>query len=430
MGATCSRRKQEPEEIKDVNVVVSDGGGRTVKMLVGTRYNTGEALRTRAAGLFSIPQAEAVLMCGAEKVDDEEELLKTRRSALLGAAPQLQLLRSRRHMAMSGAHSGGISIWDVERGEITKKLPPEHLGGIWCLEVNWASQRCVSGSDDKTLRVWDMDRARAGVCRGHEDGVTCVSVDWSQNCILSGSLDKTMKQWNMKDNSCVKTFSGHESGVQCLSVDWTAKEALSGSLDKTLRLWTIENGDCTKTFEGHEAAVTDLRVDWVSRRAVSSSCAKPQIGPAARRHLNGWERLRGGGVAAEQGNNLKLWDVDSGSCLKTFAGHERDILGIDVDWASQRILTAGVDKVLKQWNLESGECLTTYSGHTEFLTCVRADWAARKAITGSGNTEIRMWDLDSAECLSVWKLDDTDCSMNRGQVRVLNLEPFPSKPPA
>merc|ERR1719491_550897 len=79
------------------------------------------------------------------------------------------------------------------------------------------------------------------------------------------------------------------------------------------------------------------------------------------------------------------------------------------------------------WNLDSGECLLTFSGHTDFLTCVHADWAGRRVITGSGNTEIRMWDLDSAECLSVWKLDATDCSMNRGQVRALVLEPAASQ---
>ena len=46
--------------------------------------------------------------------------------------------------------------------------------------------KIVSGSDDKTVRVWDMQGKELAICRGHEDGVTSVCVT-KDGKIVSGS---------------------------------------------------------------------------------------------------------------------------------------------------------------------------------------------------------------------------------------------------
>merc|ERR1740121_3450825 len=100
MGAFCSRRK-ELAVVKEANVTVTASGGRTVQLLVGSRYSTGQQVRSRAAILFRVPEAEAVLMCGSEKVEDDEDLITTRQSALVGKSPQLHLLRVRKQMLIT-----------------------------------------------------------------------------------------------------------------------------------------------------------------------------------------------------------------------------------------------------------------------------------------------------------------------------------------
>ena len=54
----------------------------------------------------------------------------------------------------------------------------------------------MSGSYDKTVRVWDMQGNQLAICRGHEDLVqsVCVTKDGK---IVSGSKDKTVRVWEL-----------------------------------------------------------------------------------------------------------------------------------------------------------------------------------------------------------------------------------------
>jgi WD40 repeat protein len=56
----------------------------------------------------------------------------------------------------------------------------------------------VSGSYDKTLKVWDAQTGQETLTlRGHTDIVTSVSFSPDGKRIVSGSADKTLKVWDI-----------------------------------------------------------------------------------------------------------------------------------------------------------------------------------------------------------------------------------------
>ncbi len=57
--------------------------------------------------------------------------------------------------------------------------------------------KIVSGSEDKTVRVWDMQGKKLAICRGHEDSVFSVFVT-KDGKVVSGSKDKTIRVWDME----------------------------------------------------------------------------------------------------------------------------------------------------------------------------------------------------------------------------------------
>jgi WD40 repeat protein len=99
-------------------------------------------------------------------------------------------------------------------------------------------QKVVSGSNDKTLRVWDIDN---GEClqefKGHEDWVSTVAVINEQK-VVSGSRDKTLRVWDIHSGVCLQKLKGHKGPVNAVAVI-NEHTVVSGSSDRTLRIWNL-----------------------------------------------------------------------------------------------------------------------------------------------------------------------------------------------
>ena len=68
--------------------------------------------------------------------------------------------------------------------------------------------------------------------------------------IVSGSDDKTLRLWDAKSGQCIGTpLKGHENSVWSVAFSSDGTRIVSGSQDKTLRLWRIESGEVLTVIE-------------------------------------------------------------------------------------------------------------------------------------------------------------------------------------
>ena len=106
--------------------------------------------------------------------------------------------------------------------------------------VGWnpAGTRIVSGSGDRTLRIWD---AQAGeslrILEGHEYAVASVAWNPSGTRIASGSGDRTLRIWAARTGRSVHTLTGHGDSVSSVAWNPSGTRIASGSNDRTLRIW-------------------------------------------------------------------------------------------------------------------------------------------------------------------------------------------------
>ncbi len=59
---------------------------------------------------------------------------------------------------------------------------------------------------------------------------------------MSGSDDKTIKLWNLEKRQEIRTLHGHDSRVRSVNFSPNGKTLVSGSWDNTIKLWNGNNG--------------------------------------------------------------------------------------------------------------------------------------------------------------------------------------------
>jgi WD40 repeat protein len=74
---------------------------------------------------------------------------------------------------------------------------------------------------------------------GHESTVWSVAVTPDGKFVVSGSDDKTVRLWDLATGKEVRRFTGHEAPVYRVAVTPDGQYVVSGSGDKTVRVWYI-----------------------------------------------------------------------------------------------------------------------------------------------------------------------------------------------
>ncbi|KAH9858322.1 WD40 repeat-like protein [Lenzites betulinus] len=157
-----------------------------------------------------------------------------------------------------------------------------HDKDINALDVAPNDRLLVSGSQDRTAKVWEIEYSSTGAgvrgelrllgtCKGHKRGVWCVRFGRAERVLATGSGDKTVKLWSLDDFTCVKTFEGHTNSV--LRVDFlnAGMQLVSSASDGLVKLWNVREEECAATMDNHEDKVWALAVSSDESTIVSGA---------------------------------------------------------------------------------------------------------------------------------------------------------------
>jgi len=148
-----------------------------------------------------------------------------------------------------------IRVWDASTGKCLRTLE----GHTTCASVLMAlpDQKLASGSDDKTVRVWNLQRGGCDVLQGHNKAVTCLAI-LHDSKLASGSLDTTVRVWSLITSQCLHVLMGHAWGVWGLAL-MPDGELVSAGNDYSAVVWDV-NGARLRTLQGHQDIVFEMAV--------------------------------------------------------------------------------------------------------------------------------------------------------------------------
>jgi F-box/WD-40 domain protein MET30 len=300
----------------------------------------------------------------------------------------------------TGSYDSTIRIWNIDTGECLRILRG-HSSGVRALQFD--DTKLISGSMDHDVRVWNW---RTGECmsvmHGHDAGV--IAVNFQGNILVTGSVDKTVKIWNFKTQQ-KHTLRGHKDWVNAIRLDPASRTVFSASDDCTIRLWDLDTLETIQTFEGHVGQVQQVTLlpaeyepddfDPEDDDGASSTATSSEIDPNSPRPtsspFDAWpcDRPRPAHYMVTGGldSTVRLWDVMTGKCLKTFFGHLEGVWALAAD--SLRVVSGAEDRLVKVWDARTGKCEKTFGGHTGPVTCIGLSDSTM--VTGSEDGDVRLY---------------------------------------
>lgn len=278
-----------------------------------------------------------------------------------------------------------------------QEMPPEQAGPLAVLErkleghTGWVHSVAVSpdgkwaasGSDDKTVKIWDLE---SGECRatleGHTGNVNSVAITADGKRILSGSNDSTIQIWDSV-SSTLMLKRVIEGSFFVLSVKLVASDT---------KLFYVGS------FSGDNVQLWDLgkqSTSWSYRdrdESFGCSCAVAPNGKWA--------------IIGKQNGLIDKVDLSDGRCLATLKGHLDRVESVQITQDGQSAISGSYDKTVKIWDLAEGICIGTLEGHQDkvFSVAISPD-GTLIASAGFLDETVRLWDWKSGACLQVIKHD-------------------------
>jgi U3 small nucleolar RNA-associated protein 13 len=156
-----------------------------------------------------------------------------------------------------------------------------HEKDINSLDVSPNDKLLVSGSQDRTARVYEIDYSSGktirgelkllGICKGHKRGIWTVRFGRTERVLATGSGDKTIKLWSLDDFTCVKTFEGHTNSVLRIDFINMGMQLVSAASDGLVKVWNVKEEECITTMDNHEDKVWALAISSDEATIVSGS---------------------------------------------------------------------------------------------------------------------------------------------------------------
>ncbi|XP_005050541.1 PREDICTED: WD repeat-containing protein 47 isoform X2 [Ficedula albicollis] len=148
----------------------------------------------------------------------------------------------------AGAGDCNIYTTDCQRGQGLHALSG-HTGHILAL-YTWSGWMIASGSQDKTVRFWDLRvpscvRVVGTTFHGTGSAVASVAVDPSGRLLATGQEDSSCMLYDIRGGRMVQSYHPHGSDVRSVRFSPGAHYLLTGSYDMKIKVTDLQ-GDLTK----------------------------------------------------------------------------------------------------------------------------------------------------------------------------------------
>lgn len=253
----------------------------------------------------------------------------------------------------TGDSNGDVHIWHTADGQLLQTLTG-HTDWVRALQFSRDSCVLVSGSDDQTIRLWDIR-------------------PWCRDRVRLGEATSPLS------GQCLKVLSGNTSHAWSIAFSQDETLLASGSDDGTVWLWDVATGQPTRILQG------------ASQQLILSVAFSP--------HPDFPFLLAGG----SGDTSITVWNAQTGEAVNRLMGHTDRVTAVVFSPDGTLLASASDDHTIKIWQMPSGQCLKTLQGHTDWVTTLHFSPDGTLLASAGRDTSIRLWEVATGQCRQILK---------------------------
>ncbi|CAB4035433.1 echinoderm microtubule-associated -like 6 [Paramuricea clavata] len=318
-------------------------------------------------------------------------------SILLDDTPPIRSIHTNATRILIG--TGNDEVIEIEEdGKMTIIVQGHGEGEVWGLAVHPYKEECVTVSDDKTLRVWDLKNIRLKQVKKLKRGSRCVAYSPGSDTLAVGHNDGSLSIMDAQTLTPIVNFKDRKEEISDVKFSPDGKFLAVASHDNFVDIYSVKRGKRVGVCKGHSSYVT--HVDWEvkGKLLLTNSGAREHLlfeAPRAmRKTMNDtalmrveWETVTG-----VLGPNLRVFPPGT------------DVTDVNTSCRSkdQRVLATGDDfghvKLFNYPVTVNGAKFRQFTGHSSHVTNVR--WTSDDKMlvtTGGMDTSVLIWERRRVE---------------------------------
>ncbi|GAW80734.1 pre-mRNA-processing factor 19 [Plasmodium gonderi] len=272
------------------------------------------------------------------------------------------------HNFFSGGNDGNIYYVSISENKILAKLQG-HFKKISAIIAHPSNSLCISGSNDKTVRIWKGDSdtnefVTAHVITKHKDHITSLSLHPLENYFISSSKDNLWILNDIETSKTIKICKMNPSPFKHLSIHPDGMMIGTASDDSNIHIYDIKSQEYKASLTGHADVVNCI--SFSENGYYLASCSKD--------------------------NTVKLWDLRKAQCFQTIDVDQAPKF-IDFDY-SGKYLSLAVANDIQIYNFETktqASHITTLSSHTDTVTHTCFGSRTAYLLSSSMDKTIKVW---------------------------------------
>jgi F-box and WD-40 domain protein 1/11 len=285
-----------------------------------------------------------------------------------------------------GSKIGSATLWTVDERREKLRMNWKYLySARRRLESNWERGRFVNFQFPHPSFP-------------HEGHSECIySLQFNAKYLVSGSRDRSIRIWDMRTQRLIRALKEHHGSVLCLQFDSDPDEDLivSGSSDSDVILWKFSTGKVMQRLtHAHRESVLNVKFD----KRILVTCSKDKTikifnrkalrpGDLGYREVNPVPRqVRQPGFDMSPFDEARI--IQPYTMIGVLDGHGAAVNAVQI--YEREVVSASGDRHVKVWDWPNQVCTRTIVGHTKGIACVQYD--GRRIVSGSSDYEVKVFD--------------------------------------